>query len=719
MKKYVLLFSLMIIGSYNFAQSKPKPSKPAEQAPTQKEMETLMKEAMKGLSAEDQKRMEQMGIKMPNFKDIPKTSDKALQAAWEEETRLVPLRDAGRIASIAKGVTDAKTRSYVAAIHQKYTAKLDKEIIEVGNLAYEWTKQNKLSGYKAGNVALAFWLKGKPQTALYIMGKICSAEDDLDNLSNYAAMMSMLGGEHLAIPLLNSLNTKFPKNSTLLNNLGQAWLGLGEISKAEKYLDSAIRLNGYHPQANFSKSFIEESKGNEGNAVHLVRNAIHNNYSEEKEERLHKLGYDLQYEDVHFPFKANPDPLGFGNSKHPEFPKNAQQEVGLKEVWADYRNMIDEKLAALSNQARVAQEVMAQKAKERLALVQSISMQSMAAGRPVASINIIPVFMKKGTLKLKELEKPGGPKTVLDNKLKHWASFWQEQYVGLKKQYEADMAKIAAEDLEQTGEGKPNKDYCEEYMNRVTQHLNICNSDLENRTRSYLAAYKLFYGQQLYWLQFAQWPEQFEVTKLTYQVNWLATLRDLKYVETGYFDNRELCVREEDDPEPDSSKLANFDDVACQYKSVMNLGVMKFTNNCSQMISEFDVKFFQYKREDDFNRAEGDTYLKSTLKFAVEQGYDGAKIDVGPLKAEAKIGAGLEIELDRNGLKDVIFSVEAKTGLGTNVLDDGLEKGGSVMGKDMVDTTVEIGIEAKASIISGKGSVKGSGKLENITVLEW
>jgi hypothetical protein len=549
MKRAPIVISFFLLMSL-IGQSQTAPKTTKEKAPTQKEMAEMMKE-LENMSPEDKKMMEQMGIKMPDGKAMQKNmagvTDQQLANAWEEENRIVPLRDATRIASIAPSVTDARTKSYIAAIHGKYSATLDNEISAMGDQAYEWTKQNNLTGYKAGNIAIGFWIKGKPQTALYIMGKICMVDSDLDNLSNYAAMLSMMGGEHLAIPLLNNLNAKFPKNSTLLNNLGQAWFGLGEINKAEKYLDSAIRFYGYHPQANFTKSLIHESKNHTADAVRTMQHAIHNNYSEEKDERLRKLGYKLDDDDIHFPFKKDSDRLGFGNFSYPDFPTTAELEVGLKEVWAEYRQKIDEKIDALTAQARAAQEVMVEKQNDRIAYAKSIANQSIAAGKPVGNINPMPIYIRKGSLKLKALEKPGGIKTVYETHLIKLAQYWQVTIAPLKKQYDEDMAKIAEEDLEQTGEGKPNKDYCGVYRERVTKYLKACNTELQSLTRDCLALYKQFYGEQLFWLQYVQWPDQFEVSKLTYQVNWLSTLRDLKYEETGFFDNRSLCITREED----------------------------------------------------------------------------------------------------------------------------------------------------------------------------
>ena len=168
-----------------------------------------------------------------------------------------------------------------------------------------------------------------------------------------------------------------------------------------------------------------------------------------------------------------------------------------------------------------------------------------------------------------------------------------------------------------------------------------------------------------------------------------------------------------------TGKLSKFDDVACQYKSTMDLKVIKFTNNCSRMTSEFDFMFLEYVRKDDFERAEGDTYISSTYTISAEA---GKELKAGPLKIEAKVGAGIEFEFGRQGLEDVILIGEAKVGVGTDVMDAN-EKSGSpgigIAGKDAFPTTVEAGVKGRISINSGKVSVSGIGILENIKMAEW
>lgn len=137
------------------------------------------------------------------------------------------------------------------------------------------------------------------------------------------------------------------------------------------------------------------------------------------------------------------------------------------------------------------------------------------------------------------------------------------------------------------------------------------------------------------------------------------------------------------------------------------------------MTSKLNVKFIEYTRYDDFERAEGDTYTGSTIKVSVEKGFDKLKWEKGPLKLEAKVGASVELELDRGGIKDVTLSAEAKLGAGHNTYDEGLEKEGSIGGKDVIDTTIEVGVEGRVSLISGHGRVGGTGKLEGIKITEW
>ena len=716
MIRLLLVISCLIFCEMSFAQPTKKPAA-KEKAPTQKEMEDMMKDAQKeldGMSAEDKKMMDSLGIKMPSMKNVPKVTDAQLKEAWENETAIVPKRDAARLASISNTpLTASSIPSFISSAHKFVLQKINTDSKTMGEKIYSQLKADGKSSALIGNEAAGLWMLGRVEIALCLMGKVCTDDPaNADNLNNYASMLSMSGAEQLAIPLLNNLNTRYPKNSTILNNLGQAFFGLGEISKAEKYLDSVIRIYAYHPQANYTKSFIEESKGNTSKAVEAVKRSIKHSYSEDKENRLRKLGYKLTGDDIRFPFKPDPDPLALGTFKHPAFPVTAEQEVGFKPTWAEYRQQLDSKIADLDSKLKQAEQVWSKKLESINKHDMQVVKNAINNGQSAGNLVSVPFFTKKASLKLQLMDKDGGINFRLTKATKEVALYPIEM-APKKNEYDKDIEKLAEQDNEQTGEGLPNKDFCPKYAERVSKYLTECNPTYEKLYDEYLHQYRLKLSEEIYWMQFMQWPEQFEVTKLAYQRNWLAALRDVRFTETGFFNTRTLCIKR-DENRKGNNKLANFNDINCKYHSVLKLGPGTIRNDCNTMTTTMDIKFLQFGMKQDMDKETfGDQFLGCTVTIGVEHSL--AKSDYGPLRIEAKIGAGVEFEFDRSGLKDVSVIAEIKAGAGTNVVDKGGEDADiatSIGGKDMVETSIDIGVEGRVSLISGKSSVEGTGILK-------
>ena len=87
-----------------------------------------------------------------------------------------------------------------------------------------------------GSAAILAMLQGHPQAALAL--SIKAAATDPGNLNwqnNMAALLTSTGFPDQAIPVLRKLKNDLPNNSTVLNNLGHAWLGLGEPDSTKKY----------------------------------------------------------------------------------------------------------------------------------------------------------------------------------------------------------------------------------------------------------------------------------------------------------------------------------------------------------------------------------------------------------------------------------------------------------------------------------------------------
>ncbi len=686
MKKYLLAFILPLIMGAVFAQTKPK-QKSAEKPPTQKELDQMLKDAqqaMNDLDPETKKMMDSMGVKMPDMKQVKKNvagiSDKQLAVAWKDENRIVPKRNEARIASISQKVNDATMAGYLTAMQKKITEQLPADVKSTGDKVINFIQSNAKNSSEAGNMAAAIWIAGKPTLAMYTLAKICADDSrNTDNLNNFAAMLSMYNAQHLAIPILNNLNKNFPGNSTLLNNLGQAWFGLGEISKAEKYLDSAIRIYAYHPQANITKAAIEESRGNTAKAVEAIKKSIKHAYTNEKEDMLRKHGYNITLKDLRVPFKPDPDPLGLSEFRRPEYPKSISELRSLKPIWESFNNDCDSRLAQLQA--------------ERKAIGDKYEKNLSSLKYGVA----LPLHYKKASLKLNEI--------------------MANYEIKMKKLSELHLA--LAEDLQkiqETHKRAAPEASCAAHLSAENDFIKQYNEKKKANDEQALEVFRHYFNDLAYWSQFTSIDKnQFNLVVLEFKTGWLSKLREYQPLLGSEFENLE-CVKDED---AQPGKLSDFDVVACNYNDTMDLKVITFYQNCSRMTSKLNLKFVEYTRYDNFTRAEGDTYVGSTIKVSVEKGFDKLKWEKGPLKVEAKVGASIEMEFDREGIKDINLSVEGKAGVGHNVLDGGLEEGGSIGGKDLIDNTVEIGVEGRISILSGKVSIKGTGKFENITVIEW
>ncbi len=698
-----------------------------EKPPTQKEMQQMMKEAqqmMEGMSEEDRKMMDSLGISLPGVKNVPKVSDKQLAKAWEEESRVVPKRDVKRIAAIPKPVSDARMGAYLSAIQSKFTTALNAELVSVGNNIYSYIKQTSKNSAEAGNMAAGFWLIGKPQLALYALGRVCGDDPtNTDNLSNFAAMLSMQGAEHLAIPILNNLYSKFPRNSTILNNLGQAWLGLGELIKAEKYIDSALVLFPFHPQANMAKAAIAESKGKKEVAKEAIKKSTQHSYSEEKEEKLAKLGEKMAHTRYLLPPRHKADAMNLGGIRAPFFPKTSLACISAEVEWRIFYEQIDEKIISLTKLRNDAEDAATKGKQQRMsgtaAYIKAAQKNPGAPGQMLA----VPIYASRATKKMK---------ASMDLLQRKWESYnyqiklYIQESQQLKKAYDEEMEKLRKEDDEQTGDHRGNESYCPKYIAVTDKYLNNINGKLEVLYTDALALKKEMLNESAYYALYMMWPDEFQVAKLDYQIEWLRFLKKgfgapaygsgFPFVSITLMEYS--CNNISEDEEPELTKLQNFDDVNCAYHSEIHLKIIKFSSDCSRMTSELDLKFFQYTRKDDFERAEGDTYVSSTIQISAEKGL-GDKTEKGPLKAEAKVGAAIVIEIDRKGVKDIILTAEAKVGGGFNVFDEGLENHGSIAGKDMVDTTIEAGIEGRISIMSGQGSVSGTGILQGVTITEF
>lgn len=219
MKKYnSLLFIALLFIANIFAQSKNPTSN--------KEVQDRMKQAQQQLdklTPEQKKMMQQMGFST-EVPSMPKgiTDEQVSMSMGGDD---VPKKNMTLINAIPKTTLTAATLPpYINSLNEYIDKGISGVAKQAGQNIYTNYKINKFSTEAIGNVALGIWTTGQLELAVVIMGKACTDNvPDADLLSNFAAMLSMSGVPHKAIPLLEYLNKQYPDNTTILNNL---WAGM-------------------------------------------------------------------------------------------------------------------------------------------------------------------------------------------------------------------------------------------------------------------------------------------------------------------------------------------------------------------------------------------------------------------------------------------------------------------------------------------------------------
>jgi hypothetical protein len=473
--------------------------------------------------------------------------------------------------------------------------------------------------------------------------------------------------------VLNYLDTKFPRNSTILNNLGQAWFALGDLLLAEKYLKEVIRIYAYHPQANFTQSFIEEKKGNSAEAVEMVKKSVKNSYSSEKENRLRKLGYKLKSDDVNFPFKPDPDPLGLHAFSHPETAKSVAEELAAIETWASFGGHILDAITQKTNELNQLQDP-----KKQQMMANS---QKYMDGQHIEVEDIQqPLFYKKAALKLKELDNDGGINyryKKADSDLKQYI----KTIIAAKTAYETE-----AQNLKKIYDGREGGGWdidCNALIALQCKYLNQYNTRFDELLKDYLHQTQLKLNEEVYWKQFMQSDADYEITKLSYQQQWLSALSkaNSRLAINGENHVYECLTATES---KGSQKLAAFNDIVCNYHSELDWEILKMKMNCNKWETEFDAKIIKIGLKQDMDKETfADQFVSCTLE--IEKSI-GEEVKLGPAEIGVEVGAGIGIEIDRKGVQDVYITGKVEASAGASM-----------------------GGEAKVSLISGKSSAGGSG----------
>ena len=241
--KYIFIFLLVLFAcSISVAQQMPtmadieklKKMSPAELEAYKKKMINQYSQQAKQIAEQANFKLNDMDL--PDFKiQMPPKDFKRLSLIPKQPPTLIQLSDMLRT-----------TKKQIETAAKPAIVKEVKQIVET-------QKPEDLS-----DAAIGTFYGDKPEQSV-LLGIEAALKNSGDQTAwnNLAALMNMTGMEHKAIPILMNQLQSDPNNSMMLNNMGQAYLGLGEMGMAEMFLKQCLQNDPLNPEANRSMGMIK------------------------------------------------------------------------------------------------------------------------------------------------------------------------------------------------------------------------------------------------------------------------------------------------------------------------------------------------------------------------------------------------------------------------------------------------------------------------------
>lgn len=610
----------------------------------------------------------------PSSFDMPELSAPAPAAAEPRDVDPIPVpkRDDARIASIPSRVLhDEEIPNYVRKTAALVEAKLGPEIRSAGESVLREIRKKSREPVAVENGAIGMYAVGNLRMALYLMGKAALASpSDPNTLNNYAALLSMGRAEQRAIVILRNLESKFPNDPTVLNNVGQAWFGLGDIDRADQYLSRVIRLRPGHSQANFTKSVIEEKKGNKNAAKESMKRSLKSGYGDDKVGQLERLGYEPNAADIGWDVPPKEDPLKLHQFLYliPPYTQDA------KEQWRAFREAMGEARRSMDE----TQEALDPAQQEEARRIRLEMMAGKKRASPVAIRHTLK-FITYGRHEelLAEMKRR-------DQEDRH--DYEKVDAMRLRLKAILDNPNIECETMHKA-------------VKRFVEDANAIWSNMQSEARLY---------QRIRWLEeyanyFRYLPgggeAQYQYAIAGLKARFLGMLEGLRYEDETSTPQVELCSPGQA-AQKKRIELPHFEDLHCESKfSLWFPGIGTIRGDCHYLETEFSAFFL------------GGSTKENLLTGEFERGTVEVNVDIGKsegnpsanFKAGMGAKAGAFLEFNENGITDAGITAMAEAGLGLDTDDVSNPLG------------VSAGATARMGINSGV-SITGEGVLDGMSV---
>ncbi|MBS1920404.1 MAG: hypothetical protein JST17_09135 [Bacteroidetes bacterium] len=229
----------------------------AQQTQSMDDAMKKIEEMKKNMTPEQRAMMDKMGVDK-----IMQNAQKTMQQQGKSGTAIMPMADPNKIPATISAfkipATPAGKEQLLAYLKPIFT-ETEKAMnpAHVASLKPFLGKPNQ-----TGQLAMTFWANNELDKTLYLLENACITNpDDYLSLNNLAALLTLSGYAHKALPLLLYTQKFVPESGTLLNNIGQAYLSLGYVDKAKPLLIAASSKDTNNAETYRSLALIAQKQG--------------------------------------------------------------------------------------------------------------------------------------------------------------------------------------------------------------------------------------------------------------------------------------------------------------------------------------------------------------------------------------------------------------------------------------------------------------------------
>lgn len=643
------------------------------------------------LSAEELKEMQQG---MQDAQQILNNLDPAAKAQLEQMMQAVPKTPAASVHS-----TPADKSSSLAAINtnpmtgnelKTYLTKLSSSIpaalaapsrqrLQTLQALLTNTSQRRAAAQTLATI-------GAWEEATALQAEVALASGGAQDISNLAAFLVMQQAEPAALPLLHTLNARYPNNSTILNNLGQAYYQAGDTKQAKTFLLAALHRSPTHPQANMTRSIQQLAEGDEAGAQQSARVALRNGYSNSKTEQLRRSGGKPDAQDVRWPRPRSQHSFRLDAATPTLYPEDVE---ALPELFAKTKQLRDER------------------AKQRQQLAQRASAIPPPTMADLQQISRMPFSAQAELL--------GQGETEL---LKRQLDDGEQQLAAVLRQVGASAQQLSEQiaAIDRTGEKKYQSIPGGYQFNYSCKEVKAAISGfLSAHLHAYRAAELKLSDlqiqqarQQINIAQYRMTDHELQRTQLMLQAGLIRDpdgARGLSDAVSGVVEQRQLACwpkTEAKNTDEKPFRLSDYEDTHCEEAGRFGLpGFALMTIHCNKVTYEFEPALMPVSASwtsRDTGRGGETALVQATAAISIdgvtvsghsefaEDGWSSGGISVsggtgvsegrGPLE----IGVGVEVsgtvEFDRSGVTDIRVDAEGSIkASGTAVKTDAVEAG--------------------------------------------